>query len=169
MAKRFLPFLLLPFALSIGGTRTLSAQSTDSLPALVPGTRLRVAAPGVVGPRFVGTLLLPPSDTLMLASPVGPPVVLRPSQITSLEVSRGHDRRKGAVRGLLVGAPVGLAIGTTLRGNEPGPPECRCVVRERRLSYAVAGALVGAATGALIGSLVGPERWVRLPLPGRSP
>jgi hypothetical protein len=161
--------LLVLFLLPLAAGRGLRAQSVGGIGDLTPGMHVRVDAPGVVAPRFVGTVLLPPADSLLLASPDGPPVVLRPSQITSLEVSRGRDRRKGALRGLLVGAPVGLAIGTTLPGNEAGPPECRCVVRERRLSYAVAGALVGAATGALIGSLVGPERWVRLPLPGRSP
>src|SRR3954468_19676290 len=93
------------------GAARLEAQSSSSLPHFTPGTRLRIDAPGVVAPRFVGTLLLPATDSLLLAAPDGPPITIRPAQITSLEVSRGRSRLVSGAIGMLLVGSVGFAVG----------------------------------------------------------
>ena len=142
----------------------LEAQSPAQLPAISAGTRVRVDAPGIVTDHFVGTLLFPASDSLLLARDDGPPVTIRSAQITSLEVSRGKSRARGAVMGLLVGAPIGVAVGM-LFSREPevvinGSP------RKNQQNDTRDMGMAGAGIGLIIGGAIGRERWVRLPLPG---
>jgi hypothetical protein len=151
-------FLLLAVAVRSG------AQQASSILGLRPGERLRIDAPGEVRNHFVGTLLFPPSDTLLLASPNGLPVTVHPARITSLEVSRGRSGAHGAAWGLIIGLPVGLLLGF-VAGNEPEQQCFGCVVKQRSARDIAVGTLAGAATGALIGGFFGREEWSRVPLP----
>jgi hypothetical protein len=146
----------------------LAAQtSVVVLRQLTPGTRVRVDAPGVVRKHFVGSVLLPVSDTLLLADPEGPPVSLRPSQITSLEVSTGRSAIDGAVRGTIAGGALGGVLGAVFARG----PEVTCIdcaPRSRRVEDAITMGLVGAGAGFIVGALVGREHWARIALgPGR--
>ena len=143
---------------------TLQAQSPGSLADLPVGARLRVEAPGVVPHSFVGTLLLPPADTLLLALPDGPPVVVRPSQITFLQVSRGRSSVLGALQGLVIGTPLGLGAGMLFHRAPLSRSDCVCQIPQRG-NYAAAGVIAGAITGLVAGALVGHERWSRVFLP----
>jgi hypothetical protein len=156
----FAAFLLLAFTAPAG------AQQTSPILGLRSGDRIRIDAPGEVQHHFVGTLLFPPSDTLLLASPNGPPVTVHPARITSLEVSRGRSGARGAFRGLIIGVPVGLLLGF-VGGNEPEQQCYGCPVKRRSGRDIAVGTVAGAATGALIGGFVGRERWISVPLPGR--
>jgi hypothetical protein len=142
----------------------LDAQSPASVTPLRPGTRIRIDAPGVVSHNFVGTILLPPTDSLLLSNENGPPVTVRPAHITSLEVSRGRSGRDGAVRGLILGAPLGLTLGLLVARD----PERICsdsICSSKRNRYGPAAAtLIGAGVGLVAGALVGRERWAHLPL-----
>jgi hypothetical protein len=143
-----------------------SAQQVSPIVGVHSGERLRIDAPGEVRHHFVGTLLFPPSDTLLLASPDGAPVTVHPGRITSLEVSRGKSSFHGAIRGLLIGAPLGLLLGF-IAGNEPEQQCYNCPVKRRSMHDITAGALAGAASGSLIGAFVGREQWIAVPIPGR--
>ena len=143
------------------------AQRTSPILGLRVGERIRIDAPGEVQHHFVGTLLFPPSDSLLLASPNGPPVTVHPARITSLEVSRGRSGVRGAVRGLIIGVPVGLLLGFIV-GNEPEQTCLDCPVKQRNTREIAAGTVAGAVTGAFIGGFVGRERWISVPLPGRA-
>jgi len=147
----------------------LDAQSPSAATILRSGTRIRIDAPGVVTHDFVGTILLPPADSLLLSNENGPPVTVRPAQITSLEVSRGRSGRDGAVRGMLIGAPIGLTLGLLLTRD----PEriCSDICSSKKNRYGPGAAtLIGAGVGLVAGALAGRERWAHLPLallPGR--
>jgi len=156
---------IVAFSLLIGAV-PLSAQQVSSIAGVHSGDRLRIDAPGEVRSHFVGTLLFPPSDTLILASPDGPPVTVHPARITSLEVSRGKSGWHGAIRGLVIGAPIGLLLGF-IAGNEPEQQCFTCPVKRRSVHDITAGTLAGAATGSLIGAFVGREQWINVPIPGR--
>lgn len=146
--------------------RASAQQASSILLGLRPGERIRIDAPGEVRNHFVGTLLFPPSDTLLLASPDGPPVTVHPARITSLEVSRGRSGARGAARGLIIGLPVGLLLGFIV-GNEPEQQCFECVVKRRSGRDIAVGTVAGAATGAFIGAFFGREQWTSVPLPGR--
>ena len=142
------------FLLLLSFTAMAGAQQTSPILGLRAGERVRIDAPGEVRDHFIGTILFPPADSLLLASSDGPPVLVHPAHITSLEVSRGRSGLGGAIRGLLIGLPVGLVLGFIV-GNEPEVQCAPCGVRRRSARDIAMGTLAGATTGALIGAFVG--------------
>jgi len=141
----------------------LSAQTPVLSPELQPGARLRIDAPGVVEHHFVGTLILPGTDSLLLAGADGPPITIRPAQITSLEVSRGRSRLVSGIIGALVAAPAGYAMGHVyVREFEPRCSGCPMTKRQRQIVQSMT--LAGAGMGLVIGTAVGRERWTRVSL-----
>jgi hypothetical protein len=137
---------------------SLVAQTGLAGSELQPGARIRVVAPGVVAGRYEGTLLSRTPDTLRLGSPNGAPVAIPVARLTSLEVSRGKSRSAGAVRGIMWGAPIGLALGATSASSATG--DCiGCTKDYSRGGWVALSTFGGALWGAGIGALIGRERW----------
>jgi hypothetical protein len=138
------------------------AQSNE----LQPGARVRVAAPGIVANRYVGTILSRSGDTLHLGGPNAAPVSVPLNRITSLEVSRGKSRLHGAGRGVLWGAPIGLVVGLATANSLEDCTDFGCgdASSGERGAYVLASTLGGALWGAGIGALVGRERWEQFDL-----
>lgn len=154
-----LPLFLLLFA---AASSIVSAQTTE----LQPGARIRVAAPGIVAGKYAGTLLSRSGDTLQIGGPNTAPLHVPLSGITSLEISRGTSRLRGAGRGILWGAPIGLVIGLASANSLESCSDFGCgdVSSAERSAYVVASIVGGAAWGAGIGALVGRERWEQFAL-----
>jgi hypothetical protein len=155
-------------ALLASAADAADAQAPSALERLTPGVRLRVRTADDASHRLVGRLLAPAADSLLLTTPAGPPVAFRTSRIASLEVSRGRSLVGGALRGLVLGAPLGFGLGTLFGRSSNGSLECPCLAAAARRHYGGTGALAGAITGLVAGAFVGHERWRRVPLAGRS-
>ena len=140
-------------ALLLAVCTQLTAQS---VPALPPGTRVRVVTPDLPQHRLVGELLFLDSDSIRLQSK-NRPVTLPLSALTQLEVSRRPARRGGWMRGAGVGALAAIVGAAALFGPSG---DWGYVLQP---SWPVAGALVGS----LIGAALAAERWDRIPLPNR--
>jgi hypothetical protein len=160
---------LLGIAAMLLGAGALGAQSSAAAPELIAGSRVRVEAPGVVPHHFIGRVLLPPSDTLLLASQNGPPVTIRTSKIVSLDVSRGRSRPNGALRGVLLGTPVGFGLGMLFGSSPRCDVACPFLVRPPRRHYGGSGAVAGALAGLFFGAIIGHERWSRVSLAAAEP
>jgi hypothetical protein len=169
-------------ALMAAGTAvsTLHAQAPRGTD-LQPGTRIRVAAPvranGIVVTATrgwtVGTVQSVDSQAVVLRvrRPEGEVEEQIPFDImTDLEVSRGIGtvagaRRRGAVRGGLIGAGVGAVVSgfayLANRGDEEfedrEPAECSglCSLFESTTANTARNIGVGGAAGALIGGVIG--------------
>ena len=133
------------------------AQSNE----LQPGARVRVSAPGIVANHYVGTVLSRSGDTLQLGGPNAAPVNVPVNRITSLEISRGKSRLRGAGRGVLWGTPIGLVVGLASANSLEDCSDFGCgdASSGERGAYVLASTLGGALWGAGIGAIVGRERW----------
>ena len=136
----------------------------DLLPPL--GTEVRaILRSGVGTERSRGALVQGGEGGLVLEADQGRRVHRIPPQIVlGLEVSRGTDRTRGGVRGLLIGAGTGAlllgAIGA-LAASSSG--ECQvCGPGPGFALGAYYGAPLGAAAGTMVGLLIGSERWERV-------
>ena len=148
--------------------RAAGAQSlgpADTLPAIAPGARVRLEAPGIVAGDYVGVLRERSLDVVTLTGP-STTVMVPAARITVLQVSQGKSRLDGAVRGLAWAAPIGLFAGM-IGMTEWGRCDGRCGGDE--FGYVNKGVGVVASTtfstaliGAGIGALVGRERWATL-------
>ncbi len=147
-----------------GVAPSLSAQLAE----LQPGVRVRLAAPGVLAGKFEGTVISRSADSLVVASPSSAPVSMAVSRVTSLEVSRGKSRGAGAQRGMLWGAPIGLAFGLA---TVQSVRDCtNCTAQSNRIpagEWLAVSVLSGLGYGAAIGALIGRERWERYELAPR--
>src|SRR5262249_39010369 len=81
------------------------------------------------------------------------------SSVTALDVRRGRDHMRGAKRGLLIGAGIGLgfALTTMVDSTQTTRSDDRTQMRESE--YVGTMAVRGAIVGALIRALIGVERW----------
>ena len=68
------------------------APARAQLTEIQPGARVRIAAPGIVAGRYVGTVLTRSADTVELGAPGTSPIKVPIARITSVEVSRGSSR-----------------------------------------------------------------------------
>ena len=149
-------------ALTAVGALPAQAQLTE----LQPGTRVRVEASGIVAGRYVGTVLASTADTMTIGSPDRLPLAIPTARISAIEVSRGKSKMEGAKRGVLWGAPIGLALGAFAAAM----PTCdrgrynNCDDYPTDVEFVV-GNLVGSVViGAGIGALIGREKWERFQL-----
>ena len=149
---------------ALAPARLLGAQTP--LAEVQPGARVRVEAPGIVAGKYVGTVLTRSADTLVLGNPSSAQVKLPVGSIRSLEISRGKSRSAGAVRGMLWGGSIGLAVGVLGVATAEDCLACyESVSDDEALAlYTVSGL----AWGAGIGALVGRERWERFALPAHT-
>ncbi|MEO7711461.1 MAG: hypothetical protein ABIV10_00925 [Gemmatimonadaceae bacterium] len=130
-----------------------------------PGARVRITAPGIVAGRYAATVLSRTADTVRVSAPDKVPFDIPVRRITSLEVSRGNSRTLGAVRGVLWGLGIGLAVGTIVAVTDDGSVTYGTRNTGEILGFSV---LSGSFYGAIIGAIVGRERWERFDMPVRT-
>jgi hypothetical protein len=124
------------------------------------GARVRVSAPelGLDGAELLlhdfraGTLYLDDGG-VMKPSPA--------AQLTSLELSLGHDRRRGVRIGTAVGALAAIGYGA-YRAIDEGQGVAL-------LPVALVGFTLGGSLGGFTGFFLAPREWRRIPLPGLAP
>ncbi len=150
--------LLLPAALAVG-PRASDAQLAE----LRPGARVRVRAPSVLAGRPEAYIAARSGDSLTLVVPNQSPYVVPLAAITSAEVSRGKSRSRGAIKGVIWGGGIGVALGLFSLGSEEEDCQVDCV-REEPGVWMVTSLGSGVLLGAVIGAFVGAERWERLHL-----
>jgi hypothetical protein len=149
---------LVVMSLTVAPLVTISSQE---LPPLKPGDRIRATAPTLSPSPLVGTVVAFEANSLMVQRGTGTRR-LSLASLTRLEMSQGRRSHAalGAGIGLLVGAGVGAVIGSGCKAIiVPVSSEGGCIA----VGAAViggAGALVGAVTGALVRT----ERWAEVPL-----
>jgi hypothetical protein len=132
----------------------VAQESSDGSPVLV-GSKVRISTPTVVGGRFEGIVSQMDDQSLVVLQDNHPWRVSRQA-ITSLEVGTGEKRR--ALKGLIIGAPIGAVIFLV----PTGIPARRSASDSVHL--AGFGVFMGAAYGAGIGALIKSERWSPVPL-----
>lgn len=145
-------------------TMLASSAAQAQLASLLPGVRARIRAPGVIAGRQTGTVLERTADSLAFGVEYGVQVRLALASLTSVDVSGGKSRARGAVKGALWGIGVGLLSGV-FSDSDSGNCTSNCVSRGEVFA---AGVLGGAMGGAIIGTFVRSERWEKLSLPVRT-
>jgi hypothetical protein len=149
---------LVVMSLTVAPLVTISSQE---LPPLKPGDRIRATAPTLSPSPLVGTVVAFEANSLMVKRGTGTRR-LSLASLTRLEMSQGRRSHAalGAGIGLLVGAGVGAVIGSGCKAIiVPVSSEGGCIA-VGAAAIGGAGALVGAVTGALVRT----ERWAEVPL-----
>jgi len=142
---------------------TLGAQVQE----LQPGTRVRVRAPSVLAGQVTGVVIARAGDSITVSRPEATPLAMPLSALTSLEISRGKSRSRGAGTGALWGGGIMLVLGIIPFADLPckdeqSGPDCERISQVENAAFsAVGGVMIGAA----IGTAIGAERWVRATLP----
>jgi hypothetical protein len=147
----------------------LSAQSivrTGQWAEVQPGARVRIQSPGIVAGKYVATVLARTTDTITVGSPSSAPIAIPIAQITSIEISRGKSRTRGAVRGIQWGAPIGLGLGVLSMSAFQSCDGCDQVYSEG--GWVALSTLSGVFYGSIIGALVGREHWESYSVPQRA-
>ena len=156
--------LTLAIVALLASAPVLAAQQYE----ILPGTRVRVVAPGRFPGRVEGHLLEPYSGdagTLVIATSDGS-VRVPSASVARLELYQGRSRGRGALRGFLIGAPLGIAFAlATKNDRNRGAYSSGDSISVG--TYAAGGVLVFGGIGALIGGAVGVERWIPLAGPSR--
>lgn len=151
---------VLAFALCVV-PHDLRAQVSE----IQPGARVRITAPGIVAGRYAATVLTRTTDTVRVSAPGMAPFNIPVGSITALEVSRGNSRSLGAVRGVLWGGGIGLAVGMVLAATDESNANYDNLNAGEIVAYST---LSGGFYGAIIGAIVGRERWERFEMPVRT-
>ena len=136
-----------------------------------PGTRVRIAAPGIVAGRYVGTVLARQPGQIRVGSPDAQPIDIPIDRITSLELSRGSSRWAGVGRGAVWGTGIGFLVGlasaasgsTTDYNYNTGRTDT--LSRGEIVAYMTFSGLI---TGGLIGALIPKEQWERFDIAPRT-
>ena len=132
---------------------------TAQTPTLLPGSRLRVNAPGY-GSKITGTLMSQTPDTIEVAEAGA---VLRRIPWTSVRevrASTGKSHGAGAAKGAMIGAIAGGAVaGVSLLfiSSDNGS-----YYDFSGSVFVAMGAAVGAEWGVVIGGIIGAEKWQRV-------
>lgn len=143
-------------------TVSLGAQLAE----LQPGTKVRVQAPGAIAGRVTGLLLARTTDSITMTRPNAAPVSIPLRSLTSLEISRGKSRWRGAGKGALWGSGSMAVLFAIVPPSECRDREGRTACEDLgRGESMVIGAVGGAFWGAVIGALIGSEHWDRAALP----
>ena len=143
---------------------TLHAQSDT---ALVPGRRIRIAAPRVRSDLVVGTLGDRTDSSIVVVTDKGD-VTLPIDKVYRLWVSRGKRRSHAAVGALLggvLGLGVGVALASTVHSSCQPPPGsfgCGFGNVDAGAGMMLGGVALGVTVGMAIGG--GGERWQSVPV-----
>lgn len=142
-------------------TGTAAAQDATSLE---PGQRVRVTAPALGLDRHEERVAAVLGDTLVLTS-----TRCSLADIERLDVHTG--RRSYAVTGGLIGAAVGLVIGTGVGVAEQSRYDCDpqnawapCIPPLPTIPIMLG--LLGGTVGAVTGAFIKTDRWEEMPLDG---
>ncbi len=145
------------------------ASAASQLAELQPGVRVRVRAPGEIAGRLTGVVLSRSADSVTLNRPNAMPVTVAISKLSSIEISRGKSRRRGALTGAAWGTAIGLGLGLTpitdstcTGGSMVVRGDCRPVSRASFVTTMLIGSV---PVSAGIGALIGRERWEGGPVP----
>lgn len=148
-----------------------TARASAQLAELQLGARVRVRAPGEVAGRLTGMVLSRSADSLTMSRPNATPLTLAIAKLSTVEISRGKSRSRGALKGIAWGAASGLGLGLTpitestcTGGTSAVRGTCEPVSRGSFIWTMVVGSVT---IGAGVGALVGSERWQGGLLPTR--
>lgn len=142
---------------------TASAQLAE----LQPGTRIRIRAPGEIAGRLTGVVTARTADSVTITRQNAAPLAVAVSKLTSLDISRGKSRLRGAGKGTLWGVGAGLLLGLTPGSKSScayGTQSCTPISRGEVIGTMVTGSVI---IGAAIGAIVGSEVWDRAMIPAR--
>ena len=163
------------FAALLVACTALAAKA--QFPEVQPGVRIRVVAPGAVAGRFKGTVLQRTADSLVVGAPNTMPLHIPIARITELEISRGKSRGKGALRGILWGAPIGAGAGLVSMSainscdvRYPGTLNrpCTDATSGDKARWVLLSTVSFSLWGAGIGALIGREDWASYDIPQRT-
>lgn len=164
--RRPVSMQVLPILLVLAAAPCAAQVAPAMYPEALPGARVRIAAPGVLAGRYVGTVLSRSADTIVVANSAGAQVRVPVTSMSSIEVSRGKSRMAGFTRGIAWGAPIGAGFGllsmSAVDGTDQGDGETW-----GQGEWVAYSALSGAIWGGLIGAIVGRERWDAYSAQGR--
>jgi hypothetical protein len=131
------------------------------------GDRVRVSWTSPPGATLQGELTSLRGDTLLVRRGLAVRAVPVPlSQVQRIEVRLPRSRLEGMGRGVVIGAPIGLAGGYLLGASaEAGVDECADDCGLLKTVGAAAGLVAGSVLGALIGVTTPGGRWVEAERP----
>jgi hypothetical protein len=125
------------------------------------GARVRLSAPGLGFSNVQLRLHDFQADTLLfMEGGIVPRLAL--GEVTSLELSLGHNRKRAVSVGSTIGGIAGVLYGGAVYSRAGGDP----VVL---LPLMAIGLGVGGGLGGLTGYLLAPRQWQRVPLSGPAP
>jgi hypothetical protein len=154
---KFLTLILVALSATTATGLAQTAASAKWPP--MAGTRARILSPVFAGERRVGTIESATGDTLQFRPAEGFSVSLKPSEITTIDVSTGthSSKAKWAAIGFVAGAAAGAAIGSAT--YTPCKDSFACIgdIGGRKGSIAL-GAIFGALSGGIAGALLGAHR-----------
>lgn len=142
-------------------------SASAQLSELQPGTRIRLRAPGEIAGRLTGVVTARTVDSVTITRPNAAPLAVAVSKLTSLDISRGKSRLRGAGKGTLWGVGGGLLLGLTPISESTctyGTGNCTPVSRGEFMGTMVLGSVI---IGAAVGAIVGSEVWESAVLPSR--
>ena len=149
------------FSLAVSLLVPLTNLSTQQLPPLEPGQRLRVTAPTLLPHRTEG-MLESINETELTMDAGAAPLVIPVSDVIRIDRHSGH--RRYWLHGMVVGGSIGAIIGVAKLqlGACLFCPGCECM--SDPIGEAIVGAVPGALVGALVGWIIRTDRWEEVPL-----
>jgi hypothetical protein len=151
--------------------------SAQAIPALEPGTRVRIEAPDVRRRGMEGTLHAMDADRLvvLLDGDAARPVTIPLTSLARLDVGTTRSRASAGARGVgiggVIGAGIGLGVGLVVVAVDPdmeprapagyisGPIWSGPSTGEVLAILTVGGAIIGAAVGGLKGLAAPGRTW----------
>jgi hypothetical protein len=134
----------------------VQALPAEHLVRLPFGARVRVTAPRLARGPLVGTVESSSAGSIVLRIEDPELAVTVPAtDVTRLELSRGFNRRKGALVGAAIGGVVGAVGMVTLCYALGGDCDDKAVATR----YGAAGL----GLGLVVGAMAAPERWDDVP------
>ena len=126
----------------------------------MPGTRIRLTAPGVLADQLDATIVRRPPDSLVVATPAGVEYSVALASVTSIDRFDGRSAKQGAKRGFVVGAVTMLPFAVLFSGL--GGCDAACTAGFAAYFDAAYGGI-----GAAIGAGIGVDKWTRVDLQPR--
>lgn len=164
------PFALL-LVLCALPQRHAGAQDSSRVDDLRRGMRVRFRAPAVAPDRFLGTIRGLTPDSIALDTPDHRLVTVPRAPITTMELSLGTSRMRGARRGLMWGVPIGAALGALVTWKIQRPPApfpvdpCSCKGETTRQSVIIDLTIISGVLGGGLGAANPSERWRSVTVP----
>lgn len=135
----------------------VGAAGTDHSAVPMPGTRIRLSAPGVLADQLDATIVRRPSDSLVVATQAGVEYSVALASVTAIDRFDGRSAKQGAKKGFIIGALTGLPVAILF----PALAGCdvACTIGFAAYFDAAYGGI-----GAAIGAGIGVDKWTGLDL-----